>query len=126
MAFSNFYSIAFGIGTRNQKGEWLEVFYPVPMFQPSDQDVERYAQVLGYSGGNQAIELNEELIGKLAGVVSDSRQQAILGMMRQSNRPRVVCLLETDGAIESTPEAYLKLHHHSDGYEFDTHHPRRL
>lgn len=110
MAFSNFYSIAFGIGTRNKKGDWLEVFYPVPMFQPSDQDVERYAQVLDYKGGNTVIELNEELIGKLASVANDSRQQEILGMMRQSSRPPVACLLETDAAIESTPEAYLKLH----------------
>ena len=110
MAFSDFYSIAFGIGTRNKKGEWLEVFYPVPMFQPSDQDVERYAQVLGYTGGNTSIELNEELIGKLAAVVSDSRQQEILGMMRGAQRSAVVCLIEADAPIESTPEAYLKLH----------------
>ena len=110
MAFSNFYSIAFGIGTRSKKGDWLEVFYPVPLFQPSDRDVEKYAQVLDYSGGNTSIELNEELIGKLASVVSDSRQQEVLGMMRGSQRPSVVCLLETDAPIESTPEAYLKLH----------------
>ncbi len=110
MAFSNFLSIAFGIGTRNKKGDWLEVFYPVPIFQPSDQDVERYAGALGFEGGNKTIELNEELIGKLATVVTDSRQQEILGMIRHSNRPRVACFLESDSAIESTPEAYLKLH----------------
>lgn len=102
--------MAFGIGTRNQKGEWLEVFYPVPLFQPSDQDVERFASVLDYTGGNQVIELNEELIGKLASVAHDSRQQSVLGMLRGTSRPRVVCMLETDGPIESTPEAYLKLH----------------
>ncbi len=110
MAFSNFFSMAFGIGTRNHKGEWLEVFYPVPLFQPSDQDVARYANVLGYTGGNKVIELNEALIGKLAGVANDSRQQSVLGMLHGTNRPRVACMLETDAAIESTPEAYLKLH----------------
>lgn len=111
MAFSDFYCIAFGIGTRNSKGEWLEVFYPVPIFQPSEQDVKRYADALGYKGGNASIELTEEKIGKLAAVTNDSRQQSILGMMHGSNhRPRVACFLETDSAIKSTPEAYLKLH----------------
>jgi 2,3,4,5-tetrahydropyridine-2-carboxylate N-succinyltransferase len=82
----------------------------VPIFKPSAQDAERYAKVLGYKGGNTSIELSEELIGKLASVTNDSRQQSILGMMHGSNRPRVACFLETDSEISSTPEAYLKLH----------------
>lgn len=111
MASSDFYCIAFGIGTRNSKGEWLEVFYPVPIFRPSDQDAKRYAEALGYKGGNVSIDLTEEKIGKLASVTNDSRQQSILGMMHGSNhRRRVACFLETDSEITSTPEAYLKLH----------------
>jgi 2,3,4,5-tetrahydropyridine-2-carboxylate N-succinyltransferase len=110
MAFSNFFSMAFGVGTRNQKGEWLEVFYPTPMFQPYDEDVQRYADVLGYDGGNTTVELHQDTIGKLAAVANDSRQQAILGMLRSSNRPCVACFIEADSAITSTPEAYLKLH----------------
>jgi 2,3,4,5-tetrahydropyridine-2-carboxylate N-succinyltransferase len=110
MAYSDFYCIAFGIGTRNSKGEWLEVFYPVPIFNPSEQDVQRYAEALEYKGGNAVINLNEDKIGRLAPLISDSRQQSILGMMRGSNRPRVAVFLESDSAISSTPEAYLKLH----------------
>tara|TARA_R110002072_G_scaffold51389_1_gene137856 strand:+ start:45175 stop:46206 length:1032 start_codon:yes stop_codon:yes gene_type:complete len=110
MSYSDFYCIAFGIGTRNSKGEWLEVFYPVPIFNPSEQDVKRYAEILEYKGGNAVINLNEDKIGRLAPLISDSRQQAILGMMRGTNRPRVACFLETDSPINSTPEAYLKLH----------------
>jgi len=46
----------------------------------------------------------------LASIVTDSRQQQILGMMRMSTSPRVACMLQTDAALTSTPEAYLKLH----------------
>lgn len=110
MAFSDFFCIAFGIGTRNSKGEWLEVFYPVPIFKPYEHDVERIAQVLEYKGGNESIDLNEEKISRLAPFINDSRQQSILGMLRGTNRPRVACFIETDSPITSTPEAYLKLH----------------
>ncbi len=110
MSFSNFYCLAFGIGTKNSKGEWLEVFYPVPVFNPSEEDVRKIAKVLNFTGGSAAVDLSSEKISQLAAVSNDSRQQAILGMMRHSNKPRVACLLETDEPITSTPEAYLKLH----------------
>jgi len=110
MDSANFFSLAFGIGTKNKKGQWLEVFYPIPVFNPTQSDVEKIAQVLDYDGGNTDIDLNNELIGKLASVTNDSRQQEILGMMRHAARSKVACLLETDSALTSTPEAYLKLH----------------
>ena len=31
---SNLYSFAIGVGTKNSKGEWLEVFYPAPQLNP--------------------------------------------------------------------------------------------
>ena len=107
---ANLFSFAFGIGTRNKKGQWLEVFYPVPVFKPATDQVDSISEILDYKGGNTNVDLSDELIGRLADVVQDSRQQEILGMMQQSNQPRVACLLETDSAITSTPEAYLKLH----------------
>lgn len=110
MDLTNFYSFGLGIGTKNKKGEWLEVFYPVPVFKPMVDDVIKIAEVLGYEGGNASIDLTDKLIGELASVVSDSRQQQILGMMRTSNSPRVACMLQHDEALTSTPEAYLKLH----------------
>jgi 2,3,4,5-tetrahydropyridine-2-carboxylate N-succinyltransferase len=115
MVFSNdasfkFFSLAFGIGTKNSKGEWLEVYYPIPLFNPDAADLEKIATVLNYESGNRDIELSNNLISELAPVVSDSRQKDILGMMRNSTKPRVACFIETDSNIESTPEAYLKLH----------------
>ena len=28
------YSFAIGVGSKNSKGEWLEVFYPAPLLNP--------------------------------------------------------------------------------------------
>ncbi|MFT7687003.1 MAG: 2,3,4,5-tetrahydropyridine-2-carboxylate N-succinyltransferase [Candidatus Azotimanducaceae bacterium] len=104
------YSLAFGIGTKNKQGEWLEVYYPIPYFNPESADIEKIAKVLNYESGNRDIELTNDIISQLAPIVNDSRQQEILGMMRSSTKPKVACIIETDQSIESTPEAYLKLH----------------
>ena len=31
---SSLYSFGIGIGTKNRRGEWLEVFYPTPLLNP--------------------------------------------------------------------------------------------
>ena len=110
MTSTNFSSFAFGIGTKNKKGQWLEVYYPVPVFNPSDEDLAKIHSVLDLPEGNCNIDISNELIGQLASIVTDSRQQQILGMMRHSHKPRVVCVIKSDEPITSTPEAYLKLH----------------
>lgn len=110
MAYEDFYCFAFGIGTKNSKGEWLEVFFPVPVFRPSGAQVEQVAGVLGYNGGNTDIELDDASIARLREVVDDDRQRDILKLMETSGKPRVATFLENDVELTSTPESYLKLH----------------
>ena len=52
---TSLYSIAFGVGTQNRQGNWLEVFYALPLLNPASELVAKAAEVLGYQGGNQAI-----------------------------------------------------------------------
>ena len=40
---SNLYSFAIGVGTKNSKGEWLEVFYPAPASKPRTNSL-RYSR----------------------------------------------------------------------------------
>ena len=54
---SECFSLAFGIGTQNTAGDWLEVYYPQPLLNPAPEMVKVVADQLGYSGGNQALEL---------------------------------------------------------------------
>ena len=49
---SKLFSLGFGVGTNNNKGEWLEVFYPQPLLNPSEAIASAVSEVLGFTGGN--------------------------------------------------------------------------
>ena len=96
------FGFALGIGTKNKKGEWLEVYYPAPQHQVPRGEIERLAAHLGYNGGNVAIE------------VQGPQTLTSLGdpwaQFAHAKKPLVATFLETDDVIQSVPEAYLKLH----------------
>ncbi len=108
------FSIGLGIGTKNAKGDWLEVFYPQPVLSPS-ATWEAEVRKAGYSTGNQCIELAggalytlirqldkaEEKVNRLKPLAADKIAK---------NKVVVLCVLATDEAPKSVPEAYLKLH----------------
>ncbi|MFJ4141601.1 2,3,4,5-tetrahydropyridine-2,6-dicarboxylate N-succinyltransferase [Pseudomonas sp. NPDC089734] len=106
------FSLAFGVGTQNRQGAWLEVFYAQPLTNPSAELVAAIAPVLGYTSGNQAIAFNTDLASKLADAVKsiDTAQAALLTRLAESHKPLVATLLAEDAPLTSTPEAYLKLH----------------
>lgn len=110
---SNLYSIGLGVGTQNNNGEWLEVYYPQPLLQPSEAISQAFTKSLDYTDGNQALSLNSAQLSTLAAALKDagaSDQAAIAEQFANSDRPLVATLLASDEASTSTPEAYLKLH----------------
>ncbi|KJK05257.1 2,3,4,5-tetrahydropyridine-2,6-dicarboxylate N-succinyltransferase [Pseudomonas tussilaginis] len=106
------FSLAFGVGTQNRQGAWLEVFYAQPLINPSAELVAAITPVLGYEGGNQAIAFSNAQAAQLAEALKgiDSAQAALLTRLAESNKPLVATVLAEDAALSSTPEAYLKLH----------------
>lgn len=110
MSFPDFFALAIGIGTKNSKGEWLEVFFPAPLFKPGGELVEKLGACVGYEGGNADFDLDDSAVAGLIDAVDDPGQQRVLDALRTTQGPRVITFLETDSAIASTPEAYLKLH----------------
>ena len=106
------FSLAFGVGTQNREGAWLEVFYAQPVINPSAELIAAIAPTLGYTGGNQAITFNVDQSYKLADAVKsiDATQAALLNRLAESHKPLVATLLAEDAPLTSTPEAYLKLH----------------
>lgn len=106
------FSLAFGVGTQNRQGAWLEVFYSQPLLNPAAELVAVVTTKLGYSGGNQAIAISTNQAGELANALKsiDAAQAALLTRLAESTKPLVVTLLAEDAALTSTPEAYLKLH----------------
>ncbi len=106
---SDFHCYGFGIGTKNSKGDWLEVYYPAPVFQPVADQVKPFKELLGYSDGNQVIELDNSQIDSLLTAVTGAEAE-LLQQLKTSDQPRVLTLIEKDEALTSTPEVYLKLH----------------
>jgi len=107
------YSLGLGVGTNNNKGEWLEVFYPKPLLNPEPAVAKAVAETLGYKGGNQALALDSAKIEPLAEALEsagNAELAAIVKSFQHSKRPLVATLLETDDAPASVPEGYLKLH----------------
>lgn len=109
---STLFSLAFGVGTQNRQGAWLEVFYAQPLVSPSEALVNAISGPLGYTGGNQAIAFTTTQASQLAEALKaiDPAQAALLTRLAESQKPLVATLLAQDAALTSTPEAYLKLH----------------
>ena len=110
---SDCFSLAFGVGTQNAAGHWLEVFYPQPLLRPEPKLVQLLAEHLGYSEGNQALPLKAtqcEALGKALEQAGFAEVGAVVAQLASSTRPLVATVLATDEAPTSTPEAYLKLH----------------
>jgi 2,3,4,5-tetrahydropyridine-2,6-dicarboxylate N-succinyltransferase len=105
------FSIAFGVGTRNRSNQWLEVFFPKPLLQPSSVLIERVKAILDYQGGNQIIDFNFAIASDLASALKHiaPEQSALLVRLAESHKPTVACILEHDLKPASVPEAYLKL-----------------
>ena len=107
------YALGFGVGTQNANNEWLEVFYPQPLLNPSANIAKAAADVLGYEGGNQAIALDNDKLASLADALEaagSSDQAAVVKSLQNSKRPLVATVLGEDSAPSSVPEGYLKLH----------------
>ena len=107
------YSFGLGIGTQNNHGDWLEVYYPRPLLNPGKEVSDILQSVLDYQGGNQAMDLSTEQLSKLAGAFAssgDADQAAIAKQLQESSRPAVATVLANDDAPGSVPEGYLKLH----------------
>ncbi len=107
------FSLAMGIGSKNLKGQWLEVFYPRPILNPEPALLEGIARLIGYQDGNECIELDSKTLHALEDMFVDMGEAEladIASILEESEQPRVITILATDEVPTSTPEAYLKLH----------------
>jgi 2,3,4,5-tetrahydropyridine-2-carboxylate N-succinyltransferase len=106
------FSLAFGVGTRDTSGNWLEVFYPQPHLHPAPALVELVSGILDYTGENTCIELTPVQLRHLDEACQNNMpaMATLLAQLAASKRPLVATLLATDAKPASVPELYLKLH----------------
>jgi 2,3,4,5-tetrahydropyridine-2-carboxylate N-succinyltransferase len=107
---SNLYSFAIGAGTKNSRGEWLEVFYPKPVINP-ESALEKL--LTGIFRDNTDIEPTSDQLTTLQTALEEngySDLAASVNILKGGNRSLVVAILKHDSPPTSVPESYLKLH----------------
>lgn len=107
------FALGFGVGTHNQRQEWLEVYYPEPLLKPPAALLGILKSTLHYSAGNVAHPLTPSSSKALAQALAAEglhSQAKLLAALAESVRPVVATILAEDAPLTSTPEAYLKLH----------------
>ncbi len=101
------FACGLGLGTHNSEGEWLEVYFPEPLLDPS-------AALVAAVGNcdNRTPLAREQLISLEAELVAagETRQAQLAAQLAGSEAPVVAVLLRKDAAPSTVPEAYLKLH----------------
>ncbi|OZG70488.1 2,3,4,5-tetrahydropyridine-2,6-dicarboxylate N-succinyltransferase [Hahella sp. CCB-MM4] len=99
-----------GVGTKNSKGDWLEVFYAQPSWTPSAAIAELVGSLLS-GQGNRTLEPDNQQLSQLAEKLEgvDAEQAQIAKALQNSARPVVITVIEEDSKASSTPEVYLKL-----------------
>ncbi|XOZ34887.1 2,3,4,5-tetrahydropyridine-2,6-dicarboxylate N-succinyltransferase [Halomonadaceae bacterium KBTZ08] len=108
------FAFGIGIGTRNQKQEWLEVYYQQPVHAPDNTLVEIVRNnIEALDAGNAAVAADANQLQTLADRLEEAGYAdlgALADQASESSLPVVVTLLDTDAEAASTPEVYLKLH----------------
>lgn len=113
MSTEQYFALGIGVGSQNMSGEWLEVFYPQPIYNPDNKLIQDLSALLDYQSGNQTLPLDKNLVGKVSQILAQSQHSALAKLVDNfvnSERPLVVVILADDAAPSTTPEAYLKLH----------------
>ncbi|MEY4641085.1 MAG: 2,3,4,5-tetrahydropyridine-2,6-dicarboxylate N-succinyltransferase [Pseudomonadota bacterium] len=105
------FSLAFGAGTQDSKGNWLEVCYPRPLLNPAAALVTQVTQILDHATGSNATYTLDPVQLRKLGEACQSlpEQQALLAQLSGSKRAVVATLLASDSKPASVPEVYLKL-----------------
>lgn len=106
-------SFALGIGNQNTQGDWLDIYYPAPLFEPDAALVDAARQTLNPPAGNATVSFLPEHCAALAQALMKAgtpEQAELAEAFAASQRPLVATFLETDQPPTTVPEVYLKLH----------------
>lgn len=96
-----------GIGTHNSKGDWLEVFFPQPILNPSQALVSALGE---YASGSSLDRAQLRSLYSSLTAAGEKSQAELAARFLESDQPCVAALIVLDNPPGNVPEAYLKLH----------------
>lgn len=103
------HSLGIGLGTRNSRGEIIEVYYPIVLREPDPAFAAAVAAASAYAGANAACALAPAAASSLVPLAPQSVQDT-LRALTAARQDLTVMFIAQDSAPASIPEVYLKLH----------------
>jgi 2,3,4,5-tetrahydropyridine-2-carboxylate N-succinyltransferase len=109
---SEVFAFAIGTSRRSARGEPLDYFFPAPIKNPDAQIREAIAAHFNPGAHTVDPQLASTFSASMnaSGHTEAGAQTQMLNALAESDAPLTAILLPADQAIESTAEAYLKLH----------------
>ncbi|OGH03668.1 MAG: 2,3,4,5-tetrahydropyridine-2,6-dicarboxylate N-succinyltransferase [Candidatus Lambdaproteobacteria bacterium RIFOXYD1_FULL_56_27] len=113
--FQSIPSLGLGLGTKNRAGAWLEVFYPQLWTAPPQEVLQALAPLLGETGKNQTLSLDETKLANLKEVLRPFEGAAEFCELAQRVQgtgveARALTLVWHDQEPLDVPQIYLNLH----------------
>jgi len=108
------HSYGFGLASTNSKQDIIEVFYPAPEVKPESELARVLLDVCGFGQGqNGFLAIDDELQLALVEALSLNKYPELADLvirLGDSAQQAIICVLSSDEAPSTIPEAYLKLH----------------
>ena len=108
---SSLYTFGIGVGTKNARGEWLEVYYPAPLVN-LDLEMSRVLRSV-FSDLGSDIEPSSEQLASLISALKANNFTELANVIKtlQTTDKCIIAVLQDKNLSPSTvPQAYLKLH----------------
>ena len=93
---------AIGMGSKNSEGEWLEVYYPKSLINPSESLISKTKELIGYKNGNFTSSVPKELLVELNDLIKD--------FSKLSDEKSVLVIVDSEEPPNDVPSSYLRLH----------------
>ena len=93
---------AIGMGSKNSEGEWLEVYYPKSLINPSGSLISKAKELIGYKNGNFTSSVPKELLVELNDLIKD--------FSKLSDGKSVLVIVDSKEPPNDVPSSYFRLH----------------
>ena len=93
---------AIGMGSKNSKGEWLEVYYPKNLINPSESIVSKAKELIGYKNANFTGPVPQELLAEVNSLSTN--------FSKLEEEKSVLVIVDSEEPPNNVPSSYLRLH----------------
>ena len=93
---------AIGMGSKNSKGEWLEVYNPKSLINPPESIISKAKELIGYKNGNFTGPVPQELLAEVNDLTTN--------FSKLGDEKNVLVIVDSEKPPNDVPSSYLRLH----------------